>query len=155
MALRERLNEALKDSMLKKDMRAVSTIRMALAAVKDADIANRTSESREGINDAGVMGVLQGMIKKRRDSIALYEQGGRKDLAEQEAGEIAVLEKFLPQQMDQEGMKKAIQALIAETGTSGIKDMGRVMAELKTRHAGQMDFGQASGMVKTLLSGQG
>ncbi|SMH52060.1 GatB/YqeY domain-containing protein [Azospirillum agricola] len=152
--LRTRFNEALKESMRAKEMRAVSTIRMILAALKDRDIAARTRGVTDGIDEAEIMSMLQGLIKQRNESAAMYEQGGRPELAEKEREEIAVIEGFLPKQMSEEEVTAAISAIVGELGASSIKDMGRVMAELKARHAGQMDFAKAGGLVKQSLSGK-
>ena len=149
--LRQQFNEALKAAMLAKESRAVSTIRLIAAALKDRDIAARPSGNQDGIGDADILSMLQGMIKQRRESIALYEKGNRPDLVKQESEEIAVIERFLPKQMDESAAVAAIGAVIKEIGASSVKDMGRVMAELKTRHAGQMDFAKASALVKQQL----
>ena len=149
--LRARLNDSLKEAMKAKDQRRVSTLRMVLAALKDRDIAARTEDSREGVPDDEVLQMLTKMVKQRRDSIAAFEQGGRPELAAAEAAEIAIIEEFLPQQMDEAEVRAAAAAAIAETGAASAKDMGKVMAILKERHAGQMDFARASGVVKSLL----
>jgi len=151
--LRTRLNAALKEAMLAKNQRAVSTVRLILAALKDRDIASRSRGVTDGIDDAEILSMLQTMIKQRRESIGLYEQGGRLELAEQEREEITVIEGFLPKQMSEDEVQAAVQAVVAETGASSIKDMGKVMAELKARHAGQMDFAKAGPVVKQQLSG--
>jgi uncharacterized protein len=149
--LRAQLNDALKTAMRERDQPTVSTLRMILAGVKDKDIAARPKGITDGISDDEILGLLQGMVKQRRESIALYTQGGRQDLVDQESGEIAVIERFLPQAMDEAAMTAAITAAIADLGASSIKDMGRVMAELKSRHAGAMDFQKASAAVKAQL----
>ena len=149
--LRTTLNDALKDAMRNRDQRAVSTLRMVLAQLKDRDIAARPSGNADGIGDDQILTLLQGMVKQRRESIALYRQGGRDDLVAQEEGEIEVIERFLPRQMDEAEMNAAIAAVIAETGAGSVKDMGRVMAALKQRHAGQMDFARAGALVKAAL----
>lgn len=150
--LRQALNEALKTAMLAKETRAVSTVRLILAALKDRDIAARSKGNMDGISEDDILGMLQSMIKQRRESIALYEQGGRLELAQQEQEEIGIIERFLPKQMNEAEAQAAIQTVIAEIDAKGIKDMGRTMAALKERHAGQMDFTKASGLVKSLLS---
>jgi uncharacterized protein YqeY len=150
--LRARLNDSLKEAMKAKEARRVSTLRMVMAALKDRDIAARTEDSREGVPDEEVLQMLSKMVKQRRDSITAFEQGGRPELAAAEAEEIAIIEEFLPRQMAEEEVRAAAAAVIAELGAAGPKDMGRVMAALKERHAGQMDFGRASGVVKSLLS---
>jgi len=150
--LRTRLNDSLKEAMKAKEARRVSTLRMVMAALKDRDIAARTEDSREGVPDDELLQMLSKMVKQRRDSIAAFEQGGRPDLAAVEAEEIAIIEEFLPRQMAEAEVQAAAAAVIAELGAAGPKDMGRVMAALKERHAGQMDFGRASGVVKSLLT---
>lgn len=151
--LRQQLNDALKAAMLAKDARVVSTVRLILAALKDRDIAARPRGVMDGIGDDEILQMLQSMIKQRRESIALYEQGGRLELAQQEADEIAIIERFLPRQMDEAETNEAVAAVIAEIGAGGIKDMGRVMAALKERFAGRMDFTKASAVTKKILGG--
>ena len=148
---RTRLNEALKEAMRAKKQRAVSTLRLILAALKDRDIAARGRGVTDGIDEDEIMSMLQTMIKQRREAIELYEQGGRLELAEQEREEITIIEDFLPKQMSEEEVRDAVKTVIADIGAGGIKDMGRTMAELRTRYAGQMDFGKASGYVKEAL----
>lgn len=150
--LRERLNDALKSAMLAKDSRTVSTVRLILAALKDRDIAARSRGVTDGITDDEILQMLQSMMKQRRESISLYEQGGRLELAQQEQEEIVIIEQFLPKQLDEAEMQAAIDEVVAELGASGLKDMGRTMAALKERYAGTMDFTKASGLVKARLS---
>ena len=150
--LRARLNEELKTAMKAKHQRAVSTVRLILAALKDRDIAARSHGNTEGIGDEEIADLLQKMIRQRRESIELYQQGKREDLAQQEREEIAVIERFLPRQMSDAEMAEVVTAVVAELGAGSIKDMGRVMAALKQRHAGQMDFSKASALVKERLS---
>lgn len=149
--LRTRLNDALKEAMRAKDPRAVSTVRLILAALKDRDIAARGRGVTDGIPDEEILQLLQTMVKQRREAIALYEQGGRQELAQQEREEIGVIEGFMPRQLSEEETRAAIAAAIAESGAAGLKDMGKVMAELRARFAGQMDFGKASGWVREAL----
>lgn len=149
--LRQTLNEALKDAMRAKDQRTVATVRLIIAALKDRDIAARTRGQMDGVDDAEILAMLQTMVKQRRESIIMYEQGGRQELAQQEAEEIAVIENFLPKQLGEEETRAAIAALIAEIGATGVKDMGKVMAELRGRFAGQMDFTKASAIVREKL----
>ncbi len=151
--LREQLNEAMKAAMRARDAETLSTIRMALAAIKDKDIAARPSGNATGIGDGEVLSLLQSMVKQRREAIALYKQGGRADLVAKEEAEVTVLEGFLPQQMDAAETDAAIVAAIAETGAVSIKDMGKVMGVLKSRHAGQMDFSTVGPLVKAKLGG--
>ena len=150
--LRTRLNDALKAAMKAKDELSVSTLRLILAALKDRDIAARGKGNKDGIPESELLSLLQSMIKQRRESIAAYEKGGRMDLARQEASEIAVIEGFLPAQMSEKEMAAAIDAVIAAVGATSLKDMGKAMAALKQQHAGKMDFGKASALVKARLS---
>lgn len=151
-SLRDSINQALKDSVRSKDTVGTRTLRLIIAAIKDRDIAARGKGATEGIGDDELLLMLQTMIKQRRESITMYEQGGRLELAEGERAEIGVIERFLPKQMDEAEMKAAIDALISEMKVTGLKEMGNVMAELRTRFAGQMDFGKAAGIVKASLS---
>ena len=151
--LREKLNEAMKDAMRARDQAALGTIRLILAKLKDVDIAARTEASREGIPDDKILSMLQGMIKQRNESITLYEKGARQDLADKEKAEIAVIERFLPQQMDEAAVEAAVKEAVASSGAQSIKDMGGVMAALKAKYAGQMDFAKASAVVKKTLAG--
>jgi uncharacterized protein len=149
--LRARLTDELKTAMKAQDTRRVSTLRMILAGLKDRDIAARAKGNQTGIDDAEIQQMLQSMVKQRRESITLYEQGGRQELAEQEREEIAVIESFLPKPLSEAETEQAIRDAIAATGAQGIKDMGRVMSVLKERHAGAMDFAKAGPLVKQLL----
>jgi uncharacterized protein YqeY len=149
--LRERLNEALREALKARRQREVSTVRMVLATLKDRDIAARPQGNANGIDDGQIVTMLKGMIKQRQESIVLYRQGGREELAAQEAEEIAIIEGFMPKQMDEAEAEAAIKAAIAATGAASIKDMGKVMAELRVHHAATMDFGRAGAMVKRLL----
>jgi len=151
--LRQQLNDRLKSAMLAKDARVVSTVRLILAALKDRDIAARSRNVMDGIGEDEILSMLQSMIKQRRESISLYEQGGRLELAQQEQDEIAIIETFLPKQMTEAETLDAVRAVIAELGAGGIKDMGRVMAALKERFAGSMDFTKASAATKKELGG--
>ena len=150
--LRARIGEALKTAMKGKNPVAVSTLRLILTAVKDRDIAARSKGNDDGISDADILQVLQTMIRQRHESIALYKQGGRQELADQEAKEIEVIESFLPRQLDEAEMAAAIAAAIEETGAGSIKDMGKAMGALRDRYAGQMDFGRASALLKAQLT---
>ncbi len=151
--LRDKLNDALKEAMRARDTGALGTIRLILAKLKEVDIAARTEASREGVADDRILSMMQGMIKQRNESIALYEKGGRADLAEKEKAEIAVIERFLPQQMGETEIDAAVREAIASAGATSIKDMGGVMAALKGKYAGQMDFAKASAAVKKALAG--
>jgi uncharacterized protein YqeY len=150
--LRVQLNDALKEAMRAKDQRTLATVRLILAALKDRDICARGNGNPDGIGEDEILTMLQSMVKQRRESIGMYEQGGRLELAEQEAQEITVIERFMPAQMDDAGMAAAVDATIADLGAAGLKDMGRVMAALKERYAGQMDFGKAGGLAKARLN---
>ncbi len=152
MGLRDQLNNAVKEAMKARDQKRLGTLRLVQAALKDRDIANRTEESREGISDDEILSLLAKLIKSREDSIALYEKGGRPELAQAERGEIAVIREFMPRQMDASETKAAAALVIAETGAASLKDMGKVMATLKERFAGKMDFAKASAVVKALLN---
>ena len=151
--LRDELNEALKTAMKSKDERAVSTLRMVLAGLKDKDIAARTKGVTTGISDDEARQVMQNMIRQRRDSIVMYEKGGRPELVKQESEEIAIIERFLPKQMGADEVKAAVQAAMSETGAASLKDMGKVMGVLKQKYAGQMDMSQVGPIVKGLLGG--
>jgi uncharacterized protein YqeY len=151
--LREKLNDALKDAMRARDAAALGAIRLILAKLKEVDIAARTEANREGVGDDRILSMLQGMIKQRNESIALYEKGNRPELAAKEKAEIEVIERFLPRQMDEAAVDAAVTEAIAAAGAKTVKDMGGVMAALKTKYAGQMDFGKASAAVKKALSG--
>lgn len=148
--LRQELNEALKTALKTGDARARSTLRLILAALKDRDIAARPAKT-DGIDEAEIGELLNKMVRQRRESITLYEQGNRLDLAQQEAEEIAVIERFLPKQLSEADTSAAIDATVKELGASSIKDMGKVMAALKAKYTGQMDFGRASALVKQKL----
>lgn len=148
---REEFNSELKNALKSKDKVALSTIRLILAALKDRDISARGDGRSEGIDEKEILSMLQSMIKQRKDSIKMYEDAGRTELAQQESDEIKVIETFLPKQLDDEQVQKEIAAIIAETGADNIKDMGKVMGQLKSRFAGQIDMGKAGGMVKEKL----
>ena len=154
MSLRAKLNDAMKEAMKAKDAQRLATVRLVLAALKDRDIAARSETSKDLVGDDDILTLLAKMIKQREESAAVYRQGGRPELAEKEDAEIAVIRTFMPRQMDETEMKAAVQAVIAETGAASIKDMGKVMAVLKERFAGQMDFSRASAATKDALSGQ-
>ncbi len=149
--LRTRLSDTLKASMKERDQRSVSTLRLILAALKDQDIALKGKGNKEGLTDDQILSLLQSMIKQRRESIKLYEQGGRMELAQREAEEIAVIEEFLPEQMSDDEMAAVITGIIGEVGAESLKDMGKAMGALKEQYAGQMDFAKASAMVKERL----
>lgn len=149
--LRQALDEALKVAMKAREERAVATIRLILAALKDRDIAVRPKGRPEGLSDQEILQLFDTMIRQRRDSIEQYERGGRVDLAEREAEEIAVIERFLPPQIEGDDLISTIRAMIRELDARTIKDMGRTMAALKGQYSGRMDFSKASGVVKEIL----
>lgn len=149
--LRSRLEKSLKDALLNRNDRAVSTLRLILAALKDRDIAERGKGNSSGLDDSQIEVLLQSMIKQRRESIKAYEQAGRDELAAQEAEEIAIIETFLPKQLNEQEILEAVQVAIAETGATKIKDMGKVMASLKANFSGRMDFARAGAAVKQRL----
>ena len=150
--LRSELNDSLKTAMLSKDKCAVSTLRLILAAIKDRDIAARSHGNADGISDQEINELLGKMTRQRHDSIALYEQGGRLELAEQERREISIIKRYLPAQLGDDETEDAVKGVISEIGAGSIKDMGRLMAELRTRYAGRMDFGKASTVVREHFS---
>ena len=149
--LRTRLSDALKAAMKERDQRSILTLRLILAAIKDQDIALKGKGNKDGLTDDQILSLLQSMIKQRRDSIKLYEQGGRMELAQREAEEIAVIEEFLPEQMDDDEMATVITGVIGEVDATSLKDMGKAMTALKEQYAGKMDFSKASAMVKERL----
>ena len=149
--LRDKINDSVKVAMKAQDKPRLAALRLMNAAIQNATIeAERAGKS---LGEDDLLGLLQKMIKQRQESVEIYEKGGRKELADQERGEIEVIKGFLPQQMSEAEAKAAIAAVIKETGALGMRDMGKVMAALKERHAGKMDFGKASGLVKSLLAG--
>ncbi|MEX0366172.1 MAG: GatB/YqeY domain-containing protein [Ruegeria sp.] len=153
MDMRSRVNTALKQAMKDKAPARLSTLRLINAAIKDKDIATRGSgsEDAKGCGDAEVLEILGKMTKQRKESARAYEEGGRLDLAERELQEIAVIEEFLPKQLDDDEVAEAINTAITATGAGSIRDMGKVMGELKSRYTGQMDFGKVGPMVKDQL----
>jgi len=149
--LREAITERMKTALRAKDTRTLSTVRMIMAGLKDRDIAARSDGNKAEIPESEMLRMLQGMIKQRRESIELYQKGNRPELAQQESEEIAVIESFLPQQMDDAGIEAAAKTAIADSGAAGIRDMGKVMAALRERHAGVIDLARAGAVVKRLL----
>ena len=150
--LRSRFTAALKTAMLARDAATTSTLRMITARLKDTDIAARPS-GVTAVPEEQIVAMLRGMAKSRRESVELYRQGGREELAAKEEAEIAVIEGFLPQQMDAASTAAAIREAIAESGATGIKEMGKVMAVLRAKHAATMDLGKAGPLVKAALGG--
>ena len=149
--LRQAFTDRLREAMKAKDARTVSTLRLVIAELKQRDVAARGQGNAEGIAESDIARMLQAMIKQRHDSIALYERGNRPELAAKEREEIAIIEGFLPRQLDAAETERVAKAAIAETGAASIRDMGKVMALLRERHAGSIDFAQAGAIVKRLL----
>lgn len=152
MSLREKISSDLIAAMRAKDAARLSTLRLISAAIKDRDIALRGEGDDKGVSDGDVLSILTRMVKQRQDSARAYEEGGRLELAEKEHAEVKVIEDFLPRQMDDAEITAALDAEIAAIGATSIRDMGRVMAALKTKYAGQMDFGSVGPMVKERLA---
>ena len=150
--LREAFAERLKAAMRARDGRTTSAVRLMLAALKERDVAARSSGNSVGIDEPEIQRMLQGMVKQRRESIVLYEKGNRPELARQEEEEIAVIESFLPKQMSEAEIVAAAKTAIADSGAAGPRDMGKVMALLRERHAGTLDMARAGAVVKQLLS---
>lgn len=150
--LREKITESLKAAMIAKDEASVSILRMINAAIKQKDIDVARPRGDQQISPEEVLALMQGMIKSRRESVELYKQGSRQELADKELAEIANIEKFLPKQMSEDEIRATVKTLITTTGAAGIKDMGKIMGVLKTQYAGQLDMGKASGIIKEILS---
>ena len=148
--MRDQINAALKQAMLAGDKRRIATLRLINCAIKDREIAARTS-GRDPVSEDDITEILAKMIKQRLESARLYEEGSRLDLAEQEREEIEIIRSFLPKQLDETKVKTACQQVINEIGADGLRDMGKCMSTLKERFAGQMDFAKASGIVKEML----
>jgi uncharacterized protein YqeY len=149
--LREDINTALKDSMKAGEKCRLATLRLINAAIKDRDIEAR-GNGKDPLSDDELLQLFQKMVKQRQESAKIYEDNGRAELAAQEREEISHIQSFMPKQMDEAEAKAAIEKVVAELGASGLKDMGKVMGELKARYAGTMDFGKANGIVKAVLS---
>ncbi|MCA3510401.1 MAG: GatB/YqeY domain-containing protein [Rhodobacter sp.] len=152
MNMRERLQAALKDAMRAKEAARLSTLRLINAAIKDRDIAVRGDGQDAGVSDADILGILGKMVRQRQESARAYEEGGRLELAEKELEEISVIEEFLPRQLSAAEVDAAISAAVTEAGATGIRDMGTVMAVLKAKYTGQMDFGAVGPRIKAMLS---
>ena len=148
--MREIIAQALKDAIKAQDKRRISTLRLIQAAIQDRDIAHRGA-GKDPVSDEEIMQILAKMAKQREDSAKAFEEGNRLELAAQEREEIAIIQGFLPRQLGEDDVKQACQQVIDEVGADGLRDMGRCMAALKERFAGQMDFGKASSIVKTML----
>ncbi|MDM7985319.1 MAG: GatB/YqeY domain-containing protein [Maricaulis sp.] len=153
MALRDRISTDLKNSLKAGDKRRTSTLRLVSAAIKDRDIAARAEDRCDGCEEQEIMTILTKLVKQREDSADTYEKAGRLDLAEAEREEADIVREFLPKPMDEGEIADAAAAVVTELDATGLKDMGRVMGELKSRYAGRMDFGKAGGRVKDLLTG--
>lgn len=151
MSLRDRLQTALKDAMRAKEVERLSTLRLINAAIKDREIASRGEGGEVEVGEADIMAIMGKMVKQRHESARAYEEGGRVELAEKELNEIRVIEEFLPRQLAADEVKAAIAEAIAESGATSIRDMGRVMAVLKGKYTGQMDFGAVGPAVKEML----
>jgi uncharacterized protein YqeY len=149
--MRERLTTMMKDSMKAGDKRRLATVRMIQAAIKDKDIEARGAGKT--VSDDDILALMQKMVKSRQESADIYAKAGRPELETQEREEIAIITEFLPTQMSDDEAKAAIEAAIAETGAASMKDMGKVVAALKAKYTGQMDFAKASGLVKAALGG--
>jgi len=152
--MRETIQSSLKAAMKAGQAKELSTLRLITAALKDRDIAARSKGNNDGISDDEILSMLQTMIKQRQESSKMYREGGREELAQSEDEEITIIRTFLPDQMDEAAIADAITASITESGAESIKDMGKVMGVLKTKYAGKMDFGAASGLIKARLLGQ-
>ena len=150
--IRTTLTNSMKDAMRAKDELTLNTVRMIISKMKAEDIEARPKGNMDGISDGDILSLMQNMIKQRQESAKMYREGGRPELADKEDAEISVIEKFLPIQMSDAEVEAAVAVLIASVGASGIKDMGKVMAELKTKYAGQLDMGKAGAVVKQKLS---
>ncbi|MBL8894624.1 MAG: GatB/YqeY domain-containing protein [Rhizobiales bacterium] len=151
--LRAKISDELKAAMKAGDKLKVSTLRLVGAAIKDRDIQNRTAGPDSGVSDAQIVEVLAKMVKQRQESVAIYQQGGRPELAKQESDEIDIIQSFMPKQLSEAEVRSVIAAIIKETGAQSVKDMGKVMAALKAKYAGQMDMAKAGGAVKSQLGG--
>lgn len=146
--IRERISEDLKLAVKAKEAERVATLRLILAAIKDREIAERSGEAGGDLSDAVVLAILEKMVKQRRESAGMYDEAGRLDLADQERGEIRIIQHYLPKQLSDQEVQSAIDRAIRDTGATCVRDMGRVMAKLKARHAGQMDFSEVGAAIK-------
>ena len=149
--LREDLQNALKEAMKEKNMAVVGAVRLIIAGLKEKDVEAR-GKGKEKAEDTELLAMMQTMIKQRNDSIKMYIDGNRPELADKEKAEIAIIERFLPKQMSDDEIAGVVKTLIAETGASSMKDMGKIMGALKAKYAGQLDMGKANGIIKNLLS---
>ena len=149
--MRDDINQALKEAIKSKNSRRASTLRLITAAIKDRDIAARGVDKVDGVSDDEILEILAKMVKQRIEAAQTYKDAGREELAAQELEEIDIIQDFLPRQLSEEEARTAVTTVIADLQADGLKDMGKVMGELKSRHTGEMDFGKASGLVKELL----
>ena len=149
---RTELNNSMKEAMKARDEITLGTVRMVLAKIKDQDIAARSTGNQDGISDGEIASLLQNMIKQRQESAKMYRDGNRPELAEQEDKEISVIEKYLPKQLSDAEIQKVVEDLISSTGAASIKDMGKVMGELKATYAGQLDMGKAGAVLNQKLA---
>ena len=152
MTLREKINEQFNTALKSKNKTLVSTFRLILAAIKDRDIANRSSGKKEEVKDAEIIKVLRKMKKQRQESADLYKKGERQELLQIEEAEIKIIDAFLPKQLNEEDTKKICEEIISKVGANSVKDMGKVMGELKKQHADEIDFSKAGAMIKQLLN---
>ena len=152
MSLREKINQQFNEALKSKNKTLVSTLRLVLAAIKERDIANRTSKNKEEVKDPEIIKVLRKMKKQRQDSAALYKKGGREELFKAEELEIKIIDSFLPQQLSEEETKKICKEIIESLGVSNIKDMGKIMGALKKKYSDLIDFSKVNTIVKGLLS---
>ena len=152
MSLREKINLQFNAALKNRDKTLVSTLRLVLAAIKERDIANRSSEKKEEVKDQEIIKVLQKMKKQRQDSASLYKKGGRQELLNVEENEIKIIDTFLPKQLSEEETKKICKEIIESVGASSIKDMGKIMGSLKQKYSDSIDFSKANMIVKSLLS---
>ena len=152
-AIRENLSQTLKTAMKAKDENTLTTVRMIISKMKERDIEARVSGNMNGIPDPELLSLMQGMIKQRQESAKMYRDGGRPELADKEDAEIKIIEQFLPAQMNDDQIADVIAGIIAKTGAAGVKDMGKIMAELKANYAGQLDMAKAGAVVKQKLAG--
>ena len=152
MSLREKISEQLNTALKNKNKALISTLRLVLAAIKERDIANRTSEKKEGVNEVEIIKVLRKMKKQREDSVDLYRKGGRQELLDIEEAEIKIIDSFLPKQISEEETKQISKEVIKSVGTSSIKDMGKIMGALKKKYSDTIDFSKANIIIKGLLN---
>ena len=152
MSLREKINTQFNNALKNKEKTLISTLRLILAAIKEKDIANRTVEKKDPVNDGEIVKVLKKMKKQRQDSAELYKKGGRDELLKGEEAEIKIIDSFLPKQLSEEETKKICKQIVESLGATSLKDMGKIMGELKKKHANDIDFSKVNVIVKGLLS---